>query len=396
MSKKPVILFFQFDLMSHIFRSLRLAKVLNNTYDVYMRESEKYSKYIENSGVKEFKCIDFDPETSVKKLGEYDFSWLNEKNLEKIFLAQVDVINKYKPDIVIGDTSFSLKMAAEQTGVKYISILNGYFTKYYKLTRELSLSHPISKYISRLPKGILNPIVRYKEAENFMLILKEFNKVRAKYSLSGTDNYLDEIEGNSNIICDLPEIFPQKNLPENYHFIGPLFYENRISNGVDKKSIDSNKKTILVSLGSSSDWDRFKFLNDNEFSKYNIIIAGNNHNILHAPFLIKTSFVNFNELHSILDLVICHGGNGTLSNSLVHKIPVLCLPLQPEQHWNTQRIGKMGYGQSIETIKLKRIIKVIEKWIDMKTEIKWELNFNKFNNSFQNNLIHEIIENNLN
>jgi len=392
MSDKPVILFFQFDLMSHFFRSLRLAEALQNKYEVYMRHTDKYAHWLEKSGLNVFNCIDFNPETSLEKLGEYDFSWLNQNMLEGIFSEQVKIIKKYKPALVIGDTSFSLKMASEFSNVPYISILNGYFTRYYKLTRELSPTHPVEKYISRVPDFILRPIVRYKEAENFNIILKEFNKVRDKYNLRTTNHYLEEIEGDYNIICDLPEVFPQKTLPDNFHFIGPLLNGIHMSNRFEKEILDPQKRTILVTLGSSDNWERFSFLNNNEFSKYNIIIAGNNSNIMHAPFLIKTPFVDFSELSPLVDLIICHGGNGTLYNALANKTPVLCLSSHPEQYWNAKRISDLGYGQSLEKINPETYSDVINHWINRKDNIDWKLNFERFNDSFQNKLINDITD----
>jgi UDP:flavonoid glycosyltransferase YjiC (YdhE family) len=392
MSDKPVILFFQFELMSHFFRSLRLAKVLNPDYEVYMRHTDKYAYRIEKSGLKSFHCKDYNPKTSLEKLGKYDFSWLNQNELEAIFLEQVNSIKKYKPNLVIGDTSFTLKMAAEFTGVPYISIINGYFTKYYKFNRELSPSHPIYSYISWLPDAVLNPVVRYKESQNFKSILKEFNMVRVKYNLRNTSHYLEEIEGDDNIICDLPEVFPQNNLPDNFHFIGPLL------NGTDKedcfeiKKINPNKKTVFVTTGSSEDWERFEFLNKDEYSKYNIIIAGTGHTGMDAPFIIKAPFINFAELLPLVDLVICHGGNGTLYNALANKIPVLCLPSHPEQYWNVQRITDMGYGQSLGNINPDQYPDLIAKWIERKDKIVWALNFDAFSAGIQDKLIKEIAE----
>ena len=145
MSDKPVILFFPFDLMSHVFRSLRVALTLNDHYDVYMRWSDNYAYWLNQSGLKTFSCIDFDAATALEKTGEFDFSWLNAHALETVFLDQVRIINRYKPALVIGDAAFTLKMAAEATGVQYLSILNGYSTRFYRLTRRLFPGHPVHR-----------------------------------------------------------------------------------------------------------------------------------------------------------------------------------------------------------------------------------------------------------
>jgi len=393
MQEKPKVLIFPFELMSHYFRSIRFALELKDYFDIYIRQSDKYSNWIKEAGLKTFNCIDLIAETALEKIGNFDFSWLNAKDLETVYLEQRKVINEFNPVFVIGDTSFTLKMAAETTKTQYLSILNGYSTKYYKFTRMLAPSHPVFPFISWFPDFLLEPMVKLGEAYNFSNILKEFNKVRSKYELDKSDYYLDELSGNMNFICDLPELFPQKNLPDNYYFIGPLFPENTKNEKQLIERLNSNKETILVTIGSSKEWHHLSFLNNDIFSKFNIIVVGDKSNILSAPFFIKTSFVNFNEILPKVDLVICHGGNGTLYNALIHKIPVLCYESHLEQTWNVQRIYDLGYGESLNNIKTKNIFLLIDKWIKKKSSIYWNLNFLSYNSEKQKEIISENILN---
>lgn len=391
MSDNPVILFFPFDLMSHYFRSLRVAISLKDHYEVYIKWSDKFAYWINKSGIRTFNCIDINAETALEKTGKFDFTWLNACDLETIFLEQVKVINEYKPAWVIGDTSFTLKMAAEASGVQYLSILNGYSTRYYEYTRMLSPWHPAAPFISWLPYDLRLKLIRIGETCYYLLILREFNKVRAKHKLRKAAHYLEELTGDKNVICDLPEIFPQNNLPENFQFIGPIFYNNDSTGTTILEKLDSNKKTILLTLGSSKKWDCFEFLNREEFSVYNIIVVGDKKNVLHASFVLKTSFVNFNEVLPEVDLMICHGGNGTLYHALFNQVPVLCHEFNLEQTWNAQRIEELGYGQSLNNIHKKNTHSIIKYWLDKKSGIQWNLDFGAFNNGIQNNLLHNVL-----
>jgi len=391
MSDKPIILIFSFDLMSHFFRSLRVAIALNDQYEVYMNWSDKYAYWLNKSGLKTFSCIDLNAESASKKTEKFDFSWLNANALEAVFLGQVKVIKEYKPTLVIGDTSFTLKMAAEATEVQYLSILNAYSTRYYEFTRRLSPKHWAAPLINWLPNVLLLPMVRVGEAWNFSLILKEFNKVRTKYKLQKTTYYLEELSGNKNVLCDLPEIYPQKNLADNFKFIGPLFYNRDMPDSTILEKLNPNKSTILITMGSSKEWEHFQFLNMEEFSIYNVIVVGENKNVLHSPFLLKIPFLNFEEVLPKVDLVICHGGNGTLYHALFNKVPVICHQSHLEQTWNIQRIEEMGYGQSLNKINPKTIHIIINYWMDKKHSIQWNLNFGLFNEEFQDNLLLKIV-----
>ena len=128
------------------------------------------------------------------------------------------------------------------------------------------------------------------------------------------------------------------------------------------EKLNSNKKTILITMGSSKEWEQFKFFNNQEFSMYNVIVVGEKNNVMHASFLLKTPFVNFEEVLPKVDLMICHGGNGTLYHALFNKIPVLSYQSHLEQTWNVHRIEELGYGQSLDNINPKDIHVVINDW----------------------------------
>lgn len=391
MPEKPVILIFPFDLMSHFFRSLRVAIALKDRYEVYMNGSGKYDYWLEKAGIKSFSCLQLDAESALEKVGKFDFSWLNAAALESVYLDQVRTIKEFKPALVIGDTSFSLKMAAEGTGVRYLSILNAYSTRYYRFTRRLSPRHRAAPLISWLPDMFYLPMVRMGEAWNFSQILKEFNKVRAKYSLRKSPHYLEELAGDLNVLCDLPEIFPQKKLPDNFHFIGPLFHAFDLANGSLLGKLEPAKPTILLTLGSSTDWEHFTFINRNEFSAYNVIVVGEKSDILDAPFLLKTRFVNYDEVLPEVDLVICHGGNGTLYHALKNKVPVLCLEAHLEQTWNIQRMEELGYGQALDASHPENIHQLVHLWLEKKSTISWNLDFQAFNAQVQDELLLTIV-----
>ena len=391
MPDKPVILIFPFDLMSHFFRSLRVAIALKDQYEVYLNGSGKYDDWLGKAGIKSFSCLQLDAEMALEKTGKFDFSWLNAGALEAVFLEQVQTIKRFNPAMVIGDTSFPLKMAAEAAGVKHLSILNAYSTRYYQYTRRLSPRHRAAPLISWLPDIFYLPMVRMGEAWNFYQILKEFNKVRRKHKLRPTAHYLEELAGDTNVLCDLPEIFPQKKLPGNFNFIGPLFYPLDLLNGKLMEKLDPGKPTILITLGSSTDWDRFTFLNSEEYSAYNLVVVGEKNEVLHAPFIIKVPFVNYEEVLPQVDLVICHGGNGTIYHALKNKIPVLCLEFHLEQTWNIQRMEDLGYGQNLIKIHPHRVHEIVQFWLEKKSSIRWNLDFHAFRQEEQNRLLQQIV-----
>jgi UDP:flavonoid glycosyltransferase YjiC (YdhE family) len=49
----------------------------------------------------------------------------------------------------------------------------------------------------------------------------------------------------------------------------------------------------------------------------------------------------------LADLVVCHGGHGTVARSLAHGVPVLCCPAVGDMAENGARVGWAGVGLSL-------------------------------------------------
>ena len=364
---KPLLLIFPFSLLSHYLRCLTLASHFRPYFEIRFAHSEKYIDFIRKEGYQTFDCQSIHAEKVLECVKRFDFSWINEHALETVYLDQVKIINILKPAAVLGDTSLTLKMAAEKTGLTYISLMNGYMSKYYSYTRKISRTHPLYSLINRLPNRVANIITQKGEAITFQKVHKPFKKLRVKYKLSKKKIYPDELEGDINLICDLPDLFPQKGLPLNYIMVPPLYHEtNKLYNEVNNK-LDKRKKAIFVSMGSSGEWKHVLFLNNEHFKKYNIIAAGDNINILNAAHIIKTSFINIHEIFHFTDLVICQGGNGTIYQALLYGIPLLCKTNHFEQEWNVEALERLHAGRSLDEItRISDYIKIVDEWVAKK------------------------------
>lgn len=345
------ILIFPLNVLSHYLRCLVLADQYDKEeYHILFLHSSKYEKYVKESGYGQFFCDQFDPEYVMNCARNFDFSWLNRADLERIMAAQAAVIHQYQADMVIGDVTPTLKMAAELTAVKYISLVNGYMTKYYALPRKLSRNHRKYKFLNKLPASVSDEITIMAEKFVFRKVHRPFKYLRNKYSLQPVTDYLSEIEGDENMICDQENLFPQKALPKTYQIIGPLIYNSPHREGSWLLNIDQHKPVICVCMGSTGDWTRLQFLNDEYYARYTVITAGDTNKVLFAPHIISRDFVNLNQVLEKTNLLICHGGNGTIYTGIANRVFMLCLSSHFEQEWNISAIERKGYGKSADEL----------------------------------------------
>lgn len=365
-AQKPLLLVFPFGLLSHYLRCIVLCRHLMNYFEIKFANHAEYSSFISGENFSLFECESIDAKFATQKMEKFDFSWINEPDLEKVFLQQVGAIEKFRPVAVLGDHSPTLKMAAEKTGVRFISLLNGYMSKHYSGKRSISRTHPAYSFVRLLPGNLADALTKKGESIQLRKIHKPFKSIRNRYDLDNKEQYQDEHEGDITLICDLPEIFPQKELPFGYQVIGPLVYGGTAPEHKISRVIDKLKKTIFITVGSTGDWRKLAFLNNPIFSKYNMVAAGDFHRILNASHIVHTDFLNVHELFPETDLVICHGGNGTMYQALLYRIPVLASTSHCEQEWNINAIEQKGMGFNLDRISRSWYQQTIEKWIEQK------------------------------
>lgn len=361
------MLVFPFNRLAHYLRCLTLAKFLKPYFEIRFADSEEYRQFVINDGLSTFPCKSLDADKVMEKARHFDFSWMNEEDMEPVLASQVEAINHYKPQFVLGDTCFTLKMAAEQTGVFYIGLMNGYMSKFYKPLRKLPSTHPAYKYLQLLHPKAARLMTTIGEIAAFRKIHKPFKNIRKRHGLKKLNTYPDEMEGDLTLLCDLSELFPQNPLPPNYCWIPPLIYRSGPQHSASiEKQLDPDKKTILVTMGSTGNWKKMTFLNEDYFKKYNLVIAGDNTGAVTAAHAIHLPFISLHELLPFTDLVLCHGGNGTAYLALLYGAPLLCMADHFEQEWNVDQLEKAGLGGDLEGKDAMKIVAMVGEWVDRK------------------------------
>jgi UDP:flavonoid glycosyltransferase YjiC (YdhE family) len=345
--QRTLVLFFPFNLLSHYLRCLVLADGYNKaTHKVMFLSSHHYNVFVDQHGYETFDAETFDANYVMQCTNTFSFEWLNVSAIEKIMLSQVKVIKDLKADVVVSDVAPSLRMAAEIAGVNHINLVNGYMTRYYSATRKIPEKHPAAELINQLPLKVADILTNFGEKLAFRKLQGPFNLLRKKYKLKSVKDYLEELEGGENLICDLPELFPQKMLPKHYHFVGPLTYQYQEPDVNWHLLLDLKKPVICVCMGSTGNWESLRFLNDAYYSRYTIITAGDKDRALNAPHIVSKDFINLKNVLKISSLMICHGGNGTIYTGIQNQVYMLCISSHFEQEYNIQALERMGYGAS--------------------------------------------------
>lgn len=305
-------------------------------------------------------------------------------------INEIKAYRELKPDIVIYGFWLIAGIATKmmQSNIKTIAFLPLPLTESY--INEVT-NFPDELLIARLPKIIQKNIIRALPKAMMLKNPALRHSVIAKSAIKlGWDkskplsNTFDMLRADTYLINDFPFFYRTQNYADNVIFTGPLYSQTLAPNNNDKHIIDfinannNSHKKIFCSLGTSGNKEDLleviKAFNTKEAQSWQAIILSppaicdiqtarsylQNKNVY-----ITDKFVNAKQINESVDMVICHGGQGTLQTAITSGTPLVGLATQPEQQMNLQHLSDFGMAERIsfwdwkaENIK-DRVIKIL-------------------------------------
>jgi UDP:flavonoid glycosyltransferase YjiC (YdhE family) len=359
-------------------------KILMTPFSHYLGHNLRLleiAKELKEKGHKIIFACEFDKGNLIKKEGfevipikEYDYEKFQKDFLPKFKISEEEILEMVKsetkilkeisPDLVISDFHLSTGISTEITKIPHISILNTYSSKAYTTFLSFPPIFPPRKYLGKKIDffSFLIPLTR----KVILKILNEpFNRIRKKYKLTLKKNYLEQLEGNYTFLCDIPSLFKIKKIPKNYFIIGPLYYLKKKKFPKSIK-LDKNKKTIYLSIGSEKNSKLLKQIISNINPKKYQIITSSPVPKKEGTKIHPLNFFPGISLIEKADIVICHGGNGTLYQALSLKKPVIAIPSNIDHNFNADAIEKNKIGRKVSPEEINKIDKIIEELLNFK------------------------------
>lgn len=369
-----------------------------DTEIIFLSNGSRFEDKIISKGFKIYKCepqlpgIGFHQDlkpTDVNIIGETS-------QAEKMLEGEIKAFKELNPDVVIYGfnpiAGLARRMVRKEIpGICYLPI---------PLCREMVTTTlmrdvpDMAKPITYLPKGIRKAILKsipkslklnfptFKQT-NILEALKKFNWPE-KYNKP--DNLFDMLESNLTIINDFKEFYQGSAIPETFKITGPLYAPPLNDKPVDENilrifSSENKRVKIFCSLGSSGEkkylLEAIKALTTGiGAEKWSAVIlspssvcsldealacAGNNKNVYITDKFVPAVLVN-----SMADILLSHGGQGTLQTGIYSGTPIAGFAMQPEQQINLDNVAAfagairipihMWNAQSIQ----KAVIKLCE------------------------------------
>jgi UDP:flavonoid glycosyltransferase YjiC (YdhE family) len=351
------------DNISETLRCILVAKELKKLgYEIFFGGSGKFEYLINANSFDLFKL----DEIPLEKLTylENDKGTLSFYTLDecRTFVKQrLSYIRKIKPDLVVlGGPSFTTQIACRIAGISTCSIAAA---AAYDFLYQNGLGSYSDQWrfpgISLIPEKALRKFANWYFLRT-KLFMGIYNRVLREYEKPPFESLIKLFQGDLKLVSDARELYdiPDNKITDGAKFIGPIipFKLSKIDKNVadDIKKNAQGRKIVYFSIGSTGSREVYiKLAKELANKPYYVIISTlgkvkkKEINILAENICIYDELLSeetINAQNEVVDLMVCHGGAGTLYSALSFGNPIIGIPQQYEQECNIDTIVRNGLG----------------------------------------------------
>lgn len=281
----------------------------------------------------------------------------DEKIIKKKLTEYSKIFKKFKPDLIVGDTNLLVWMLSQLVGVPVAQIVR-------------YASHPKTANLvwwKNKPEDIIPPDS-----------IAVFNPLMSKMGLNPICKAEDLLQGDLYIVPSIPEIEPIPEDPKTIH-VGELTISNEDTE-TPSWFYELNHQLPLVYItvgGGAGPVGNKKFFSTIVEAFYDklVQVVVSTSTKFHLEDLPKSTenimFFNWvpgKFLISKADLVVFHGGYGTLMETVTCGKPTITIPFQTEQEGNGRRLEQLGSGCVLK----------LSKENPKRIEVKWKYGMYSF------------------
>lgn len=314
----------------------------------------------------------------------------NEELVKNILDGQINALNELNPDFLLYGfwpiAGLARKMTTKRImGISYLPI--PFLREMYSTTLMKDIPDmlkPLTYLPRSLRKAIFSIIPKALKLKAPLLKQTTILSVLESYKIDfKVNDIFDMLHADFTIINDFKEFYNKAILPDNVEVVGPLYAPAKNESEIDENIIDlyskaKNKLKLFCSLGSSGKkeylFEVIKAVKANP--DWNAVIlspkavcplkeaqelANNCSNIYLTDKFVPSPLIN-----KLADIVVSHGGQGTVQTAIASGTPIVGYAMQPEQQINLDNVVMRGAGIRIPIHRwnAKNIQKSIRKIIN--------------------------------
>lgn len=331
--------------LAHFARIVTLANALDpRAYDVVLASDPRYISLDKLKGLN-FQPIHSIPADQFSSALARGKPLYEAETLSRYVEEDLVIIDRVKPDIVIGDFRLSLAVSAPLRHIPYASVVNAYWSPY----ADISYPVPDIPLTRILGIGIAQRLFNFARPMVFAAHAHALNRVRRRFGLPalGHDLRKSYTSADYTLYADTPEMIPTRNLPKSHRYLGPILWSTNTPLPKWWAKLPDDKPVVFLTLGSSGRADLLSpIVQVLGCLPITLIVATVGKTITkNVPS--NTFFTDFLPLEEALQrsqLLICNGGSLTTYQALTLGVPVVGLCSNMDQLLNMSAVTRLGAG----------------------------------------------------
>lgn len=343
---KPVVLLVaEAVTLAHFARIVTLAKALDpDLYEVGVASDPRYA------GLEAPLDCAFHP---IRSIPSADFEWAlargkplySAETLTRYVEEDLALLDRIKPDLVVGDFRLSLAVSAPLRRIPYAAVVNAYWSPYADTAYpvpDLPMTRFLGVPFAQKVFDVVRPVA-------FALHARPLNRVRRKFGLPPLGSDLRNVYtwGDTTLYADIPEVVPTRDLPANHRYLGPLLWSTKTQLPEWWNSLPKDKPVVFLTLGSSGRADLLPLaLEALSRLPVSVVVATARKIALAAvpANVYVTDYLPVDVASRRAQLVICNGGSLTTYQALASGVPVIGICSNMDQLLNMQALENLGAG----------------------------------------------------
>ncbi|MCH7535790.1 MAG: glycosyltransferase [Bacteroidetes bacterium] len=352
--RKKILVMPDFNWLAHTTRPFEIAIVLRNMgYDVLFAGEGYYMKLPREKGFQIIPLKTMEPNHALTCVRSGRVNFFDYDMIKDYVDEELKLFDQIKPDLILTDFRLTLSTSCEIADIPLAVTLNASWTNYYDV-RIRAVEH--IRITQIIGKRFANWIAPWTKSFVITYDSLSFRRFRREKGLNLRRNIWEIWRGDLNLIVDIPEYGPTKNLPSDFHYIGPIIWEPEMEAPEWLEMLDPERPTLYFTMGSTG---------HAKFFEQAIEIFGSTRYqcIMTTAGMADLSYVpdNFfvvdyapgSKIMEKSDLVICQGGNGTIYQAMSKGVPIIGIPTMHDQEFNLQRVEDLGIGIHLSELKFK-------------------------------------------
>ena len=262
---------------------------------------------------------------------------VNEAIVIKAISEYMMIVKQCKPDVIVGDTNLLAWILAKKTDIPVVQIVQ-------------SVYHPVNGKLIWWESGNGGQV----QPKSSLL----FNPILEKMKIETIGRGEDLLRGDLYIIPSIPELEPVEE-EEKTIFVGLLRNrepEDKIPPWINE--LDNKQPVVYITIGGGAGFvgnkQFFSTIVEAFADKPLQIVVSTSKKYDDIRFLNLSKNIKFftwvpgDLLTSKADLVIFHGGYGTMMECITSGKPTITIPFHSEQEGNGRRLEQLGCGRVLK------------------------------------------------